>query len=120
MSRLRRTMVGLLRGVMGRHEDAGPTGLRLRAWMMRNVPGQLTCMEFEEFLHDYEEGSLGPRERRVFELHMELCPMCRGHFASYLQTIELGRRICATEDASAPAELPEELAEAILAARRAG
>ncbi len=119
MSGLRKTMVRLLRGMMGRHEDAGPAGLRLRAWLMRHVPGQLTCMEFERFVHDYQEASLSPRERRVFDLHMELCPMCRVYFASYPQTIELGRRICATDDASAPIELPKELSSAILAARRA-
>ncbi len=112
-------MVRLLQGMMGRHEDAGPAGLRFRAWLMRHGPGQLTCIEFEDFVHDYHEGSLSPRERRVFEFHMELCPMCRVYFASYLETIELGRRICATDDASAPAELPEELVSAILAARRA-
>ncbi len=119
MTGLGKIMVGLLRGMMGRHEDAGPAGLRLRAWMMQHVPGQITCIEFERFVHDYHEGFLGPRERRAFDLHMELCPMCRVHFAAYLQTIELGRRICATDDASAPAELPEELASLILAARRA-
>ncbi len=119
MSGLRKTMVRLLRAMMGRHEDAGPAGLRLRAWMMQHVPGQITCIEFERFVHDYQQGSLSSRERRAFDLHMELCPMCRVYFASYLKTIELGRRICATDDASAPAELPEELAEAILAARRA-
>ncbi len=119
MSRLRKTMVKLLRGMMGRHEDAGPAGLRLRAWLMRHGPGQLTCIEFERFVHDYHEGSLSRRERRVFDLHMELCPMCRVYFASYLRTIELGRRICARDDESAPAELPEELATAILVARRA-
>ncbi len=115
----RKTMVGLLRGMMGRHEDAGPAGLRFRAWLMRHMPGQLTCIEFERFVHDYQEGSLSPRERRAFDLHMELCPMCRVYFASYLKTIELGGRICATDDASAPAEVPEELASVILAARRA-
>ncbi len=120
MSGLRKAMVRLLRGMMGRHEDAGPTGLRLRAWMMRHVPGQLTCIEFERFVHDYQEGSLSSRERRAFDLHMELCPMCRVYFASYLQTIALGRQIWATDDASAPAELPEELASVILAARRVG
>jgi len=119
MSGLRKTMVGLMRAMMGRHEDAGPAGLRLRAWLMRHMPGQLTCIELERFVHDYQEGSLSPRERRAFDLHMELCPMCRVHFASYLKTIELGRRICATDDASVSAELPEELASAILAARRA-
>jgi anti-sigma factor RsiW len=112
-------MVGLLRGMMGRHEAAGPAGLRFRAWLMKHVPGQLSCIEFERFVHDYHEGSLSPRERRAFDLHMDLCPMCRAQFAWYLQTIELGRRICAADDASAPAELPEDLASAILAARRA-
>ena len=119
MSGLRKTMVRLLRGMMGRHEDAGPAGLRLRAWLMQHVPGQLTCIELERFVHDYHEGSLSSREQRTFDLHMELCSMCRVYFASYLKTIELGRRICATDDASAPAELPEELVSAILAARRA-
>jgi anti-sigma factor RsiW len=119
MSGLRKTMVGLLRAMMGRHEDASPARLRLCAWLMRHMPGQLTCIELERFVHDYQEGSLSPRERRAFDLHMELCPMCRVYFASYLQTIRLGRKICATDDAPAPAELPEELAAAILAARRA-
>lgn len=119
MSRLRKPMVKLLLRMMGRHQDAGPAGLRIRAWLMRHLPGQLTCVEFERFVHDYYEGSLSPRERRVFELHTEMCPMCRVHFASYVQTIGLGRRICAADDASSPSELPEELVSAVLAARRA-
>ncbi len=45
--------------------------------------------------------------------------MCRVYFDSYLQTIELGIRICATDDEDAPEELPEELVAAILEARRA-
>ena len=119
MSRRIDSMVRLLGKMMGRREDAGPAGLRMRAWVMRNLPGQLTCPEFEDFVHDYQEGSLSPRERGVFDFHMELCPMCRVYFASYLETIELGRRVCATDDASSPAEIPEELVSAILAARRA-
>ena len=117
MSRLRKPMVKLLLRMMGRHEDAGPAGLRIRAWMMQHLPGQLTCVEFESFVHDYHEGSLSPRERRVFDLHMELCPMCRVYFASYVQTIELGKRVCATDDEAAFADLPEELVAAIVAAR---
>jgi hypothetical protein len=120
MSRRLEPMVRLLGKMMGRHEDAGPAGLRMRAWLMRRLPGQLTCLEFERFVQDYQEGSLSLRERRVFDFHMELCPMCRVFFASYLKTIELGRRICATDDASSPADLPEDLVSAILAARRAG
>ena len=118
MSGLRKTTVRLLLRMMGRHEDAGPAGLRLRAWVMRHVPGQLTCVEFDRFVHDYQEGSLSPRKRRAFDLHMELCPMCREYFESYLQTIELGEAVCAADNASSQ-QLPEELVSAILAARRA-
>ncbi len=112
-------MVQLIDAVVGRHEDASPTGLRIRGWMMRHVPGLLTCAEFERFVYDYREGLLSPSKRRVFELHMELCPMCRVYFDSYLQTIELGIQICASDDEDAPEELPEELVAAILAARSA-
>lgn len=119
MSRLLEPMVRLLGKMMGRHEDAGPAGLRMRAWLMRHLPGQLTCLEFEGFVYDFREGSLSPRERRVFDFHMELCPMCRVYFASYSKTIELGRRICATDDASSSAGLPGELVSAIVAARHA-
>ncbi len=119
MSRVRKRMVGLVRRMMGRHEDASPTGLRIRGWLMRNMPGQLTCIEFEQFIHDYQEGSLTPRERRAFDLHMELCPMCRVYLAYYLQTVELGKRICATDDAAAAVDLPQELVDAVLEARGA-
>ncbi len=119
MSRLRQPMIKALRRMLAGYEDAGPRGRRLRAWMMRSIPGQLTCAELEQFVHDYQDGALSPRERRVFDFHMELCPMCRVYFASYLQTIELGKRICTTDDEAVPAEMPEELAVAILAARRA-
>ncbi len=116
MSRLGERIMKELLEAMGPHEDAGPVSLRIRAWLMRHLPGQITCSEFERFVHDYQEGSLSARERRVFEHHMELCPMCRVHFDAYLLTIELGRRICVATDEQA--DLPAELAAAILDARR--
>jgi hypothetical protein len=119
MSRIQQPMVRALRKLMGPHEEAGRVGLRLRAWMMRYVPGQLTCMEFERFVHDYQEGSLSPRERRTFDLHMDLCPMCRVYFATYLRTIELGKRICAADDEATVENLQDDLVNAILAARSA-
>lgn len=119
MIHVREMTVGLLQRTMGGYKDASPAGRRLRAWMMQRLPGQLVCVEFEDFVSDYHEGTLSLRERRVFDLHMQLCPMCRVYFASYLRTIELGRRICASDDEAAPAELPDELVSAILAARRA-
>jgi len=117
MSRLGERIMKRLLGAMGPLEDAGPGGCRVRAWLMRHLPGQLTGSEFERFVHDYQDGLLSALERRVFELHMELCPMCRVHFDAYRLTIELGRRICTADDGVA--DLPRELAAAILAARGA-
>lgn len=119
MSELRKPVASLLRRMMGRYEDTGPIGLRIRAWLMRNLPGQLTCVQFEKLIHDYQDESLSPRERRIFDLHMELCPMCRVYVASYLRTIELERQVCAADDAAASAEVPQELVDAILKARSA-
>ena len=111
-------MIKILSRMMGPHENAGPVGLRIRAWMMRNLPGQLTCVEFDRFVQDYHDGVLSPRQESEFDFHMELCPMCRVYFASYLQTIELGKRACGADDDASP-DLPEELVIAILAARDA-
>ena len=119
MTGIRQPMVRALGRLMGQPGEAGRVRLQLRVWMMRYLPGQLTCMEFESFVHDYQEGSLSPRERRTFDLHMDLCPMCRVYFATYLRTIELGKRIFATDAKADVEDLPDDLVNAILAARTA-
>ncbi len=94
--------------------DREPSAARKRigSWMLRNVPGMLTCAEVESFLYDYVEGELPERQRKRFDMHLALCPMCQVHFAAYTRSIELGQRI-ATDDAL-PADMPEELVGAIL------
>jgi hypothetical protein len=119
MTRIRQSMISVLGRLMGRHEEAGRFSLQLRAWMMQHLPGQLTCMEFERFVHDYQEGSLSLRERRTFDLHMDLCPMCRVYFATYLRTIDLEKRAYATDAETTIDDLPDDLVSAILAARSA-
>lgn len=108
-----------VRKLMRRRETAGPAELRIHAWLVRHVPYLLTCADFEQFVHDYVEGSLDPRERRTFDLHMELCRTCQVYFAHYVETIDLGKAVCDAADAAASPDLPEELVAAILAARSA-
>ena len=96
--------------------DPRKLGPRVQSWAFRNVPGMLTCREFEDFVYDYYEGDLDPRQRAVFERHMRLCPMCRVHFDSYLRAVALGRQIC-EDDETLPQDMPEELIQAIVAAR---
>jgi anti-sigma factor RsiW len=78
----------------------------------------VTCREFVEFLMAYLDGELPAEQRRVFEAHMEVCAACVNYLASYEATVALGRRLAEQGEASLPEDVPEELVDAILAARR--
>jgi anti-sigma factor RsiW len=79
----------------------------------------VTCRELAEFLADYLSGELAPETRSQFERHLDVCPNCVAYLSNYRDTIALGRRAFAEEDASLPNEVPDDLIQAILASRRA-
>lgn len=79
----------------------------------------MNCREFVDFLMTYLDGELDPEPARVFEEHMQLCPPCLTFLDTYRDTIRLGRFAC-REAGPALEEVPEELIQAILAARRQG
>jgi anti-sigma factor RsiW len=78
----------------------------------------MTCREFIEFLREYRDGELSPGRRRTFDAHLAECPWCVAYLQNYEQAIRLGKAAYAEPDAPVPAEVPEELVRAILAARR--
>ena len=78
----------------------------------------MTCREFADFLADYLSGELSPGTRAQFERHLEVCPNCVAYLSNYRDTIVLGRTVTAEDDASVPADVPEDLVKAILASRR--
>lgn len=71
-----------------------------------------------DFLMDYLDGALPDPQRRCFEEHLAECPDCVTYLASYQQAVRLGKQVCAAADAAVPADVPNELIRAILAARR--
>jgi len=75
------------------------------------------CREFVEFLMEYLDGALGEAERSVFEGHVEDCPACLNYLDTYRETVRLGCTVCSPED-EVPPDVPEELVQAILSARR--
>lgn len=77
---------------------------------------ELPCREFTAFLDAWLDGELRGEERRVFERHLDCCADCKAFLDSYRAARELGRG--AYED-EAPTEVPEQLVQAILDARRA-
>jgi len=104
---------------MRAHENQGPVRLWLASLLFRYFPGQLTCGEFEAFLCDYAEGALTAQQREVFERHMRMCPMCEVSLRSYLRVVEMGKKVCESEDRAIPDDVPEDLVRAIVAARSA-
>lgn len=78
----------------------------------------MTCREFAAYMMDYRSGELSPQSRAEFERHLGICDNCRKYLTSYEETVKLGKRAFEDEDTALPADVPEELVEAILAARR--
>ena len=80
----------------------------------------MTCRDFITFLLEYSSGELSPEQRREFDAHLAECPWCVAYLNTYEQTIRLGKAAFAQPEAPVPAEVPEELVQAILAARGRG
>jgi anti-sigma factor RsiW len=79
----------------------------------------MTCRELIDFLMAYLDGELPAARRALFDEHLEICAACRRYLDQYKATIALGRSACdpPAPDAPVPDEVPEELVQAILAAR---
>jgi anti-sigma factor RsiW len=77
----------------------------------------MTCRTFIEFLTEYLEGELSPAEKAEFEAHLAECPWCVAYLRTYQETVRLGKAALAEPETPVPPEVPEELIQAILAAR---
>lgn len=77
----------------------------------------MTCRELVAFLLDYFEGQLAQGQRTKFEEHLKRCPPCLAYLKSYQQTVEMGKTVCHNLGDDVPADVPEELVQAILASQ---
>jgi predicted anti-sigma-YlaC factor YlaD len=99
----------------------GRHGLRHRVhrWMKRGLHGAMNCAEFDAALVDYLDGAMTPLARFRVRLHIRTCPRC----ARYLRAYDRARRLAVESlrhsEQQALASVPEDLVQAILAARRA-
>jgi anti-sigma factor RsiW len=78
----------------------------------------VTCREFADFMMDYLSNELAAESRTQFEYHLSLCINCRKYLRCYEETVKLGKRAFDDEDSALPADVPNDLVKAILAARR--
>jgi anti-sigma factor RsiW len=80
----------------------------------------VTCRDFAEFLSQYLSGELTALERGEFEAHLAECPACVTYLDTYQKTVQLSKAAYASPEDRVPDEVPEELVQAILAARAKG
>ena len=66
----------------------------------------------------YQDNELPPGERAEFERHLAACAPCQAYLDTYDKTVDLVRQ--SADDDPVPAEVPESLIAAILAARTSG
>lgn len=81
------------------------------------MSGKVTCRDCAEFLDDYVSGDLPEEVRTVFETHLQKCGNCLAYLDQYSAVISAGKRACSQEDQDSADAFPEELVQAILAAR---
>lgn len=75
----------------------------------------LTCQEVIDYLTEYLEGQLPAGEHARMDEHLAVCPECVAYLKNFRATIAVTKHAC--EDDTALAQIPEELVQAILAAR---
>lgn len=76
----------------------------------------MTCREFTEFLDAYLAKALTNAEQTAFDAHLAECPDCVSYLGSYRRTVDLCQSLRTA--APLPADVPTELVDAILAARK--
>ena len=78
----------------------------------------MTCYQLISFLTEYLDGQLPVSQRLAFELHLAICRDCRAYLHNFKTTVAAGKTAFAPPTESAAADVPEELVQAILKARR--
>ena len=80
----------------------------------------MTCRDFADFLDRYFTADLPAPILAAFEFHLSVCPNCVRYLAQYRDAIALARRAFDELDETIPADVPEDLVGAIVAARSSG
>lgn len=80
----------------------------------------MKCRDFTQFILEYQAGDLTAETRLAFEQHLKRCRNCVHYLHGYELTVLLEKAAFGTPDEKVPAEVPEELVQAILAAQRRG
>ena len=79
----------------------------------------ITCKEYVDFIQRLLDGELSEGERREFDAHMGICPSCIDYRESIKTTRKCCKGLCEEGGDQLPADVPEQLIQAILKAKKA-
>ena len=81
---------------------------------------ELTCRDFIDVIMAWLDEELEPATRKRFGEHLAACVDCAHYLRSYQMTVALGKSVCGPDDPNGlvPDDVPEELVQAVLAARK--
>lgn len=87
----------------------------MKGQMLQFTPGMITCLEFEQYIDRYLEGSLSPSEAVIFDRHVKLCKGCSDYLDTYERTLTRGKVVFTEEnlDEAVPDAVPSGLVKAI-------
>ncbi len=85
--------------------------------VMFKLPGMITCVQFEDFILAYLDDELPPIQRRIFLLHLMVCRECKRYLEAYQRAMDAVSEM-SDADKAGLAEVPEDLVQAILAAKQ--
>ncbi len=78
----------------------------------------INCKSFDAFIVDYIDDNLTDEERMVFIRHLTECAPCKKYLDDYQNSIALSQMALSDDEEKAQKEIPEQLVNAILAARK--
>ena len=78
----------------------------------------MKCRELAAFLMDYVSGELPAESRAHFEFHLSKCKNCHEYLVQYEITIKSCKIACGEMSDELPADIPDDLVKAVLAARK--
>jgi anti-sigma factor RsiW len=78
----------------------------------------VTCRELTAFIDGFLDGELPADQQQAFEQHLSLCVTCARYLDSYRISIALGKGAFDDRKAPIPDDVPAELVDGILRARR--
>lgn len=79
----------------------------------------LTCKQLIESLAEYVEGRLSLSRKAAFMLHLFCCGHCRAYLHNYETTINASKQtFVKTDEDRSSKDVPEDLIQAILKARK--